>query len=212
MGTALLAALLAHALYLVKLNGVVGSYAAHFSWGTSVMPTVGLFAPTAALLTWWAVKMLATGLFIGFSSASLALSSTIPTLFAALTLSTRNALVQYGLPLAAIILFVMHPTGSAAWPYALLWLIPLAIAATNQTALFWRALQSTFVAHAVGSVIWLYAVGMSSETWLMLMPIALLERILIAMGMVLFYRLVMLVQATISAAVRYLYKMVFVSA
>ena len=45
-------------------------------------------------------------------------------------------------------------------------------------------LGSTFTAHAVGSVIWLYA-GLvpNPETWLALIPVVVLERILFASGM-----------------------------
>jgi hypothetical protein len=53
-----------------------------------------------------------------------------------------------------------------------------------QRSLFLQALGSTFIAHAVGSVIWLYTVPMTAAMWMGLMPIVLFERIAFALGMV----------------------------
>ena len=53
-----------------------------------------------------------------------------------------------------------------------------------QDTLYSRALTSSFVAHAVGSVIWLYCGTVPVEAWTALMPIVAIERVLIAAGMI----------------------------
>ncbi len=47
-----------------------------------------------------------------------------------------------------------------------------------------HALASTFIAHAVGSVIWLYTVPMVASAWLALIPIVACERLLYTAGIV----------------------------
>ena len=59
-----------------------------------------------------------------------------------------------------MILFIAHPVGAAAAPYAFYWFIPIFIAMMRNRTLWHDALASTFTAHAVGSVIWLYTVPM----------------------------------------------------
>jgi len=92
------------------------------------------------------------------------------------------------MPLGCMLLFVLHPVGADAWIYAMYWWIPVILYITQRNDLFAMALGSTFVAHAVGSVIWLYTVPMAASTWLALIPIVLIERLLFALGMVVLYR------------------------
>lgn len=80
------------------------------------------------------------------------------------------------LPLAAIALFICAPHAKQAWPYALYWLIPV-LCLLGKTNLFKRALQSTFTAHATGSVIWAYFLPLSSAQWTALIPVVALERL-----------------------------------
>jgi hypothetical protein len=53
-----------------------------------------------------------------------------------------------------------------------------------QKNIFFTSLGSTFTAHAVGSVIWLYTIPMTAGMWLALIPIVALERLCFATGMV----------------------------
>jgi len=47
---------------------------------------------------------------------------------------------------------------------------------------FLVALSSSFIAHAVGSVIWLYSLSMPAEKWIALIPIVAVERFIFAAG------------------------------
>jgi hypothetical protein len=89
-----------------------------------------------------------------------------------------------GLPLLCMALFVSHPVGAAAAPYAFYWFIPMIIAMMRTENIWLHSLASTFTAHAVGSVIWLYTMPMTPAAWLALIPLVACERILYASGIV----------------------------
>ena len=80
-----------------------------------------------------------------------------------------------------IVLFLIHPIGQKAWLYPLIWLIPLA-ASFGKRRLILNGLGATFMAHAVGSVIFLYAFGLTPQIWLGLIPVVLIERGCFAIG------------------------------
>ena len=97
-----------------------------------------------------------------------------------------NFTVNVLLPATCMAIFMLHPASSAAWPYALYWLIPIAIWAANHTNNHAKhslllALQSTFIAHAIGSTMWIFLVPMTTSQWLALIPIVAVERFGIAL-------------------------------
>jgi hypothetical protein len=83
--------------------------------------------------------------------------------------------------LACMVAFIAHPVGGQAWIYSLYWLIP-AIALALPEHLFLRSLGSTFTAHSIGSVIWLYAFPSTPAFWLALIPVVAFERFMFASG------------------------------
>ena len=88
--------------------------------------------------------------------------------------------------LACMVAFIAHPVGGAAWIYSLYWLIP-AIALALPEHLFLRSLGSTFTAHSIGSVIWLYAFPSTPAFWLALIPVVAFERLMFASGISISY-------------------------
>ena len=46
-----------------------------------------------------------------------------------------------------------------------------------------RALSASFVAHGIGSVIWLYTKNIAAPVWIGLIPVVVCERLLMAGGM-----------------------------
>jgi len=86
------------------------------------------------------------------------------------------------LPLVCFIIFATHPVGHQAWWYGCYWLIPCIIWLLNTQSTFARALQSTFIAHALGSIIWLFAGILSAEQWVALIPIVAIERLALALA------------------------------
>ena len=104
------------------------------------------------------------------------------------------------LPLLSIMLFVMHPVGSKAAVYSLYWLVPVALYATfalkpslkarRGLSLLASALSATFVAHAVGSIMWLYNLDLTPQFWLGLVPVVPIERMMMAGAIALSYAVV----------------------
>lgn len=107
-----------------------------------------------------------------------------PLLFAGWSYRKPNSIVSLIVPIICFVLFVVHPVGQQAWPYALYWIIPVAIAVSKSQHVFLLALSSVFIAHAVGSTVWIYTHQMEYEVWLGLMPLVLIERTLMALGVV----------------------------
>lgn len=85
------------------------------------------------------------------------------------------------IPAAGMLLFWLNPVGAEAWGYAFLWLIPIA-ATFFASNLFMRSLASTFQAHVVGSIAFLYLAGLPASAWWALIPLVIVERCLFAAG------------------------------
>lgn len=165
-----------------KVSYIIGSYTALFSASSFMPGVVGVYGGLAG-----SGLVLALGLvmrsYFGLLSFKI-LAYHIPSFFAAASWANSHWSIRVFVPAICMVLFVVHPVGFYAAPYALYWLIPIYLHYSVSKNLFSTALASTFIAHAVGSVIWLYTVPMTTAAWLALIPIVLLERLLIAAGMV----------------------------
>lgn len=111
-----------------------------------------------------------------------------PMLFAALYFAkyAKGKFIQAAVPLACMALFMLHPIGAQAWFYSLYWLIP-AIVLVLPEHLFLRSLGSTFAAHAIGSIVWLYLIPSTPAFWLALIPVVAFERLMFASGISISY-------------------------
>ncbi|MFA5178603.1 MAG: hypothetical protein WC427_03585 [Candidatus Paceibacterota bacterium] len=96
------------------------------------------------------------------------------------------------IPILCMGLFILNPLAQNGWFYSLFWLIPV-IAKFLPDRLFLRSLGATFIAHGVGTVVWIYSLSFIGtgvfpfEFWTMLMPVAFTERILFATGILVTY-------------------------
>lgn len=90
---------------------------------------------------------------------------------------------NYGWLIAALcmLLFWLNPVGQQAWFYPLYWLIPVA-AYFSKGNLMLRSLGSTFTAHAVGSVVFLYTIPSTPALWWALIPVVAVERGIFSLG------------------------------
>lgn len=105
-----------------------------------------------------------------------------PMLLAAIYFGTKKKKeVGAFIGLAAMAIFIAHPTGQQVWYFSLFWLIPL-IAALLPDHLILRSYGATFTAHAVGGALWIWTVPMPAEVWIGLIPIVVFERSLFAGG------------------------------
>lgn len=108
-----------------------------------------------------------------------------PMLFAAYYFGTKKKAPGVLVPAGAITLWMLHPTGRAAWIYSMFWLIPIAAKLLPEKLsgkVFVRSLGATFTAHCVGAVAFLYTVPMTAGQWMALIPVTAFERLLFAMG------------------------------
>ena len=107
-----------------------------------------------------------------------------PMLFAAFYFGAKakQDWIRVAVPLAAMVLFWANPVGGQAWEYALFWLIPVACVFFFKDSLFAKSIGSTFTAHSIGSVIWLYSFSSTPAFWFALIPVVVYERLLFASG------------------------------
>jgi hypothetical protein len=119
--------------------------------------------------------------------------------FAAIYFGSKRKEIA-AVPIICMALFWLHPEGAAAWFYPLFWLIPLAAVFYRQN-LFIRSLGATFTAHAIGSVAWAYAFNIPAATYLPLMVIVPVERLIFAIGITVSYYAVTTVLEKLSSKI-----------
>ncbi len=179
---------------LAKISFIAGTYTGFFSAINIVSPLAGAFGGIVGSIGVFSISAIIRLMFFGALPLHF-LAYYIPGFCASLYWARpQNIIINVFLPLICMILFVMHPVGFYAAPYAFYWLIPISLYFVAHKNLFLHALSSTFIAHAVGSVIWLYTVPMMIGTWYLLMPVVAVERVAFALGMVLLYKAISYVQ------------------
>ncbi len=160
----------------LKFNLPIGGQSATFCLFVVLLPMIVYFFPSKLYLgagLWFLTHLL----------HPLPLTVGIPTLLAALSWKVShkkdlfNSSLHLFFPLMAIALFILSPNGKEAWLYTLYWLIPV-LCCFGRNNLFKRSLQSTFTAHAAGSVMWVYLTPLSSQQWLALIPVVAIERLI----------------------------------
>ncbi|MFH1207864.1 MAG: hypothetical protein V1668_04720 [Patescibacteria group bacterium] len=166
----------------IPFTNIIGGSTQKFSLFDFFAPTIGAFLASG----WGAVTVIVVKTFnVAVHHQAFDLTAVIrlfPLAFAALYFGARKYKTLVGLiPLACMALFIMHPAGSQAWYYSLYWLIPVAASFTKKS-LVMNSLGATFTAHAIGSVAFLYAFNLPAETWIALIPVVFLERMLFTAG------------------------------
>lgn len=184
---------------LFKMSYIVGSYAAWFGASSVVAPLAGAFGGTVLALSAGLVSVL-----ISYSFGHLSLFTLgayhLPGMCAALYLSSNRIAVRVVLPLICMALFMAHPVGAQAFVYSLYWIIPVAVHYAHSKNFWLNACGATFVAHAVGSTMWLYMVPMAPAVWMGLIPVVIVERLAYATGMYVVYHAVMKVMSMLRRA------------
>ena len=170
-----------------KLSFIFGSKFAFLSGSTTTMPLSGAFAGGTVSFIIFVLSLAIRYVTFGFSSLHV-LAFYVPGLFSAFYFSYKNIFFRLMIPILCIVLFIAHPTGLQAFAYSLFWLIPVGIYFMRLKNVFLDALASTLIAHAVGSVIWIYTVDMSAHAYYSLMPVVFFERLTIACGIFVLYK------------------------
>lgn len=170
----------------IPFTNIIGS-SQKFSLFDFFAPATGLFIGSI----WGALSVIfvkvISFLFSGQHLDSTTIIRFFPLAFAALYFGAKKyqKLIAV-IPLLCMVLFILHPQGRAAWFYSLYWLIPVATVFIKRSLIF-NSLGATFTAHAVGSVAFLYAFNLPTETWIALIPIVFLERMLFTGGIAVSY-------------------------
>lgn len=163
----------------LPFNIIVGSNLAWFSYSSMAIPALGYQYSLLYVILYFFTK----GLF-SFSAPVLFFFHRLPLFFASIALKAFDAKIFVGLPLIAMILFCIHPVGALVFYYSWYWFIPMGIYFFVKDTIYSRALAASFIAHAVGSVVSLYAGTRSVEIWNALIPLVIIERLIIALGMI----------------------------
>ena len=168
----------------ISITQIVAGKGAYFGISNILMPAiaaVGGLTGSLCMVAFIGIKMFSGKLLItkGFPTLAAIYSAQCT------TPSTRSRLINILVPLSMIIMFATHSVGGTAWTYSLFWLIPMSCEILRHcgvNSLFTRLLAATFVAHAIGSVMWLYCMPTTPEMWLGLMAVVPAERLVFASG------------------------------
>ena len=165
----------------LPFNIIIGSHAAWFSYSSMALPALGY---QSSLL--YVILFIFTKSLFSVHSFLFCVMHRLPLIFSTLALQKRDWKISLLLPSVAMILFCVHPVGQQVFYYSWYWFVPMIIYVFAQDTIYSRACTASFIAHAVGSVIWLYCGTVPVQVWAALMPIVAIERILIAAGMISF--------------------------
>jgi len=186
----LLFAVLSLVFYNINLTYVVGADEQSFTLFQFIGPVSAAFVnPILAIVMILGVEVVQKVLINDFTFSVFSVARFLPMLAAAYYFGVVKKDKRFGIviPVLGMLLFWMHPIGAQAWGYALLWLIPIVATFFAAKHLFLRSLGATFQAHVVGSVAFLYTIGMPAEAWWALIPIVLVERGMFAAGISITY-------------------------
>lgn len=177
-------------LYKIDVHYLVGADEQSFTMFQFIGPVgAGIVNPLFGIAAVLLVEVVQKLVLNEFTFSWFGVARFLPMLAAAYYFGVVKKDKRFGiaLPLLGMALFWLHPIGAEAWGYALLWLIPIAATLVAEKHLFLRSLGATFQAHIVGSVAFLYLLGMPAAAWWGLIPIVLIERSLFAAGISITY-------------------------
>ena len=167
----------------INFSTVLGAPNQSFTFFQFMGPIAGGFLGAGAGILSVLLAQVVSFVWLGTTPSLFNILRIAPMLFAALYFAkyAKGKLVQGVVPIACIALFILNPIGAQAWYYSLYWLIPL-IALALPEHLFLRSLGSTFTAHAIGSVAFLYLLPSTPALWIALIPVVAFERLMFAAG------------------------------
>jgi len=169
----------------VAFSWVIGSVKTFFSAISVTGPLVVVFGGLPGGLLYLFLNLLCS-----VKKTLLFTQTGLPNLLAGCYWKGNSKFIKLALPIFAMAVFWYSTWGtSAAW-YATLWLIPVLIELCGFNNLFSKALGATWIAHATGSILWLYFGKITADQWVLIMPIALIERFCLAILMVGMYKLI----------------------
>lgn len=173
-------------LRLIKVSPLWGGCFSYFSFADVLMPLSGLSGIGMALFL-FVTRIAVRSLF--FNASLIATVYHIPGLCASFYWAQNQLqrLIGIFVPLLCMMLFVLNPVGRAAALYVTLWIVPVLLSLKGADTPFEKSLVSTFIAHSVGSIIWLYTKNLTAIEWVSLIPVVIVERFTFASIMTMVY-------------------------
>lgn len=183
----------------VKITPIIGtdsSFSASVMFGPIISRFVGISFGVGSILL---VHLF--GVLIGLYKIKSIISyfTFFPIIFAGIYFARtfKSEKKLFWIPIICISLFILHPIGNSVWFYSLFWTIPLIISIGKEkidnilknyvARVYLYSLGTSFIDHAVGSVLFLYFMNIPREAWLMAIPLTIIERVIIAFGITLSY-------------------------
>lgn len=182
---------------LIKATIILGTHSAFFSVSSMVHPVLGAFNTWPTLLGIYTALALVKWCWAGSFSWHY-LAYFLPGLCASLSWAHPRWRLSIILPLLSFVGFALHPVAGHAWFYGLYWFIPVILSVVSFQNPFTKAVTATFVAHAIGSLIWAYTVPMDVAQWITLIPVVAIERFSFACGATALYYVGMALRNSIS--------------
>lgn len=168
----------------IPVSKIIGS-SQSFSFFDFFAPTIGAYLNSfAGMVSVFLVKLVDL-ILVKKSLDAISLLRLLPLPLAAFYFGSKSN-KKGVIGLVCMFLFIIHPVGKQVWAYSLYWLIPI-FASLFPKRLFLKSLGSTFTAHAVGSIIFLYTVKLPPQVWKSLIPIVFMERVSFTIGIYLSY-------------------------
>lgn len=178
-----------------KFSFIVGSKMAFLAPTAILLPLAGAFAGISGSLGMLGIGLLVRSLLFGSMPLAF-LAYHIPGFFASVYWATDSKVIRSLPAILCTILFLVHPIGAQCAWYSLFWLIP--VIASRYSRLLATALGSSFTAHAVGTIVWLYAGQLNAADFALLVPVVVVERLMIAVAMMFTYKLVVAIHSKIT--------------
>ena len=167
----------------INFSAILGAPNQSFTFFQFMGPIAGGFLGAGAGVLSVLLAQVISFIYLGTAPNLFSIALIFPMLFAALYFAkyAKGKLSQAAVPIICMALFIINPVGSQAWYYSLYWLVPLIVLLLPEN-LFLRSLGSTFTAHAVGSIAFLYLIPSTPALWMALIPIVAYERLMFASG------------------------------
>ncbi|MBY0109985.1 MAG: hypothetical protein K2X90_02635 [Candidatus Babeliaceae bacterium] len=181
----------------LTLSKIIGYRLSFFSMSQLVTPILALHITSTELIGLTTLRTL-FHLLMYPASGILGVLYHLPTLVGALyfkaSFDDTSKIARIVAPLVCMALFVSTSVGSQAWAYSFFWLTPFLISLIPHRSLFLSSLASTFMAHAVGSVLFIVSTPMIPAFWLGLIPLVAFERSMFAAGITALYYAMKVIQ------------------
>jgi hypothetical protein len=174
----MLSSVILYASQFMTCSFIIGSWHSYFSFANISIPLFVSHCNIVYALFYYLAKALfaKNGFWFIAKKASLLVSG--------VAYKRHSPLFSFVVPALCMALFMTHAVGSHVFWYSFFWFIPMILHVFVKDNIFASALQSTFLAHAIGSVVWLYIYGLEAQYFVVAAPFVLFERLAFAGGIV----------------------------